>query len=372
MTSSAEEFSSRFQIRPHREFIPEKGRGRLLSLNIFDQPPLEASLSSNEEEPKNAYDFMRSRKKLQGEDPAMKRWKASIRAQNYAKLVAPLSMAAIGALLDHLVRIHAAGDLEDQGISGLDVVGIELLALDQVMQIDTDALTSLQVFCDQNHASVHSNRTKEGLSLFGILDKTRTSLGRALLRQWLLRPSLDIPVILARYDAVECFSSSDNLDVADAIRTHLGGLKNLPRTLGFLRSGKGSLRDWASFVKATFHACLLRETVCDLSSTTLVPIVQKLLDVLDTNTLKTIGSGVNETIDWEMSQNEERVCVRHLVDPELDEKKRIYNSLSIFLSEVALKVAEGIPPDKREYAKLLNVLYFPQLGKSPAFLVGDP
>lgn len=38
-----------------------------------------------------------------------------------------------------------------------------------------------------------------------------------------------------------------------------------------------------------------------------------------------------DQIDWEASANEGRVCVRYNVDPELDEKKRVYDGLSTFL-----------------------------------------
>lgn len=38
-------------------------------------------------------------------------------------------MAAVGALLEHMTRVHAIGDLDDQGIHGLDIQNIEMLAL---------------------------------------------------------------------------------------------------------------------------------------------------------------------------------------------------------------------------------------------------
>lgn len=38
-------------------------------------------------------------------------------------------MASVGALLDHMVRERAVGELEDEGIGGLSVRAIEVLAL---------------------------------------------------------------------------------------------------------------------------------------------------------------------------------------------------------------------------------------------------
>ncbi|KAG6868981.1 Prohibitin-2, subunit of the prohibitin complex (Phb1p-Phb2p) [Termitomyces sp. T159_Od127] len=62
----------------------------------------------------NAYDFMRRRRDVSG-DPTLKRWNAL--------------MSSIGALIDHVVRERAVGDLDDQGIGGLDVRDIEILTL---------------------------------------------------------------------------------------------------------------------------------------------------------------------------------------------------------------------------------------------------
>ena len=83
----------------------------------------------------------------------------------------------------------------------------------------------------------------------GILDTTRTSLGRFLLRQWLLRPCLSIPTITARHDAVECLLRPENLGISDSMRNHLKGFRNIPRILRIMKSGKAGLYDWQGLVK---------------------------------------------------------------------------------------------------------------------------
>ena len=83
----------------------------------------------------------------------------------------------------------------------------------------------------------------------GILNNTTASLGRSLLRTWLLRPSLLIPVITARHDAVACFLRSENLVTAAAMHSHLKGIKNVPRILGAMRSGKAGVGEWQGLVK---------------------------------------------------------------------------------------------------------------------------
>ena len=83
----------------------------------------------------------------------------------------------------------------------------------------------------------------------GMLNNTRTNLGQTLLRTWLLRPSMSLTVIRARHDAVECFSTSENVVTANAMHNHLNGIKRVPRVMSQIRSGKAKLVDWQSLVK---------------------------------------------------------------------------------------------------------------------------
>ncbi|KAH9932680.1 DNA mismatch repair protein MutS [Epithele typhae] len=303
----------------------------------------------------NFMDVLRDHKR----DPNLQKWNASVRLANFTSVESSPCLSCVGALIDHLFRARAVSEPDEDVVQGLEVQSIEPLLLLQSMQINADALFSLQIFEDENHASIHSDKTKEGLSLFGILNATKTSLGRALMRQWFLRPSLSPEVIGCRHDAVECFVRPDNIVTAEAMHGHLAGIKNVPKVLAALRSGKGKRSDWQGLVKFAFHALLLRDAVLELHRASNVQIVGQLLDALDTAKFREIGNAVNGTIDWEESSSADRICVRPHVDDELDNLKHIYNGIDSVLSKVAVKVSSTIPPD---YTSTLNVVYFPQLG----------
>ncbi|KAI0087825.1 muts domain V-domain-containing protein [Irpex rosettiformis] len=360
-----------FQVRPYKDFLPAKGRDRVLSLRLLtiltsgSAEDTGSSEASSESEPRNAYEFMRKKKQITG-DPTIQRWNASIRLANHASIDhSPLCLGSLGALLDHLVRVRAVGELDDEGIGGLDIRDIESLALKEVMQINADALCSLQIFDNENHASIHSDKTKEGLSLFGILNNTRTSLGRNLMRQWLLRPSMSISVIAARHDAVACFMRPENINTANRMHTHLKGIKNVPKMLSALGSGKAKISDWLGLVKFAFHSVMLRDTLSELGNAGHVEVVKKLSDTLDVVSFKEVGNKVNRVIDWEESSTADRVCVRPHIDEDLDQWKHIYHGIDTVLSNVAEHISNNVP---RDYAATLNVVYFPQLG----FLISIP
>ncbi|KAF8627457.1 hypothetical protein AX17_006270 [Amanita inopinata Kibby_2008] len=356
-----------FQIRPRKDFMPGRGRDRLLSLNLFSELPeenMESASPPNDIEnynsrERNAYDFMR-RQRATGDDPAQSRWNAMIRLSNFASVESsPLCMASIGALIDHLVRERAVGDLDEDGISGLEVNDIEIISPNEAMQINADALFSLQIFENESHASVHSDKTKEGLSLFGILNQTKTTLGRSLLRTWLLRPSLSLTTIKARHDAVECFLRPENHVAAGVMHTHLKGIRNMPRILSIMKSGRANTSDWQGLVKFTFHTAMLHDALHELHQTAHVHIVKELIAVLDIPKFRNIGVQVNGIIDWEESVHAGRVCVRQHVDEELDSRKHTYYGIDSVLSSVAEHICYSTP---QLYASSLNVVYFPQLG----------
>ncbi|PBK97772.1 hypothetical protein ARMGADRAFT_1044451 [Armillaria gallica] len=368
----ADRSGSVFQIRPYKDFIPSKGRDRLFSLQLLSDLPSadtgdanSSGMDSDTSRTRDAYEFMSRRRDQEG-DPTMKRWNAAIRLSNFASIdSSPLCVASIGALLDHLVRERALNDLEGEGMHGLDIREIEILALNEVMQINADALHSLQIFENESHACTQSDKTKEGLSLFGILDTTKTTLGRALLRTWLLRPSLSLSVIRSRHDAVECFMRLENVGSTSSLNGHLKGIKNVPRMLGILKDGRGKISDWQGLVKFTFHCAMLKDALTELHAASHVDVVKELFNVLDIACFRDVGNRINETVDWEESTQAGRVCVRPLIDEELDNRKLVYYGIDSVLSKVAQQMSQLVPAN---YAPSLNIVYFPQLG----FLVCIP
>lgn len=77
------------------------------------------------------------------------------------------------------------------------------------------------------------------------------TLGKSLLKIWLLRPSTTLSIIRARHDAVECFCLPENVVTTNAMHNHLKGFKHIRRIMGEMRSGKAKLGDWKNLVKVS-------------------------------------------------------------------------------------------------------------------------
>ena len=68
------------------------------------------------------------------------------------------------------------------------------------MRLDASALRALNLMPGPNDGA---NKT---MSLFGLLNKCKTTLGTRLLAQWLKQPLLDLPAIQDRQTLVEGFT----------------------------------------------------------------------------------------------------------------------------------------------------------------------
>lgn len=84
---------------------------------------------------------------------------------------------ASAALLKHLSsqNFSTGADLDDR----VPIASIELLSLDQCLAIDADSRLALGVFREEQHATLHSDRGKEGLSLFCASRECLEEIGQA-------------------------------------------------------------------------------------------------------------------------------------------------------------------------------------------------
>ncbi|EJD50894.1 hypothetical protein AURDEDRAFT_135210 [Auricularia subglabra TFB-10046 SS5] len=362
------EKSRGWQVRPHREFTVAKGKEKLYSLPLLSDivasggiPSSESGAASRSAQTRDAYDFMDTRAESAA-DPALTRWQASIRVANFIEAErSPLCMACVGGLLEHLHRTRAFGALGDDAPHLVNT--IEILRLNQAMHINMDALLSLQIFEEENHASMHSDKTKEGLSLFGTLNYTRTRAGYDLLRQWFLRPSLSLEVIAARHNAIACFLHSDNLTISGALRTNLKGVRNVPHLLLAMKKGKSELRSWVTLCSFVFHSAMIAEALEGLADAEDVEVVRRLNENFASATFTEMGEDIHKIIDLDESALQGRVCVKPAVDAQLDELKETYDRLDS--NNISVQIAAEVPHD---VVPALNVVYFPQLG----FLISVP
>ncbi|XP_073080684.1 mutS protein homolog 5 isoform X3 [Manis javanica] len=252
-----------------------------------------------------------------------------------------LTVRALGGLLKFLGRRRIGIELEDHNVS-VPILGFKKFVLTHLVSIDQDTYSVLQIFKSESHPSVYkvASGLKEGLSLFGILNKCRCKWGEKLLRLWFTRPTRDLEELNSRLDVVQFFLLPQNLDIAQMLHRLLSHIKNVPTVYSAL-----GLRDACRSLPQSIQ--LFRDIAQEFS-----------------NDLHHIASLIGKVVDFEGSLAENRFTVLPNIDPEIDEKKRRLMGLPSFLTEVARKELENL--DSR--IPSCSVIYIPLIG----FLLSIP
>ncbi|KAJ3130217.1 MutS protein msh5, partial [Physocladia obscura] len=266
--------------------------------------------------------------------------------ESIASLANEQMVGSVGALLSYLAKSASLAIANDDGnvnnnhdtsMNDFQVKSVESFQIDNCMNLSQDCYDSLNIFCNEKHPSMFSSNNKEGLSLFGLLNLTHSTLGKLLLQKWFLAPSLDIRVIQARQDAIAQFLKPNHEDCVMRLRDAIEFIGNIPRICQRLKQ-KINIQEWESLLKFSFYALKIR-TVCENFKNLPIPLF--------------------EEIDFEASLVASNVVVKLGVDEMLDDMKHSFDGLDDLLSTVAKDIAKAIPDS---FSDSLNVIYFPQLG----------
>ncbi|XP_031553158.1 mutS protein homolog 5-like [Actinia tenebrosa] len=263
---------------------------------------------------------------------------------------------AAGALIKYLEKKRFGLELEDLDVP-VPILALKVFSLKDMMIIDDNTYSALQIFRKESHPSVYKQGTssKEGLSLFGVMNRTRSSLGSRLLRIWFMRPTRNIEVLSQRQKAINFFMLPRNQELVSSLQDCLKNIKNISRILSRMKTAQASVTDWQALYKTVYNAIYIAD-LCRTFPADVV-IATKIKDHF-THELPRVADLINKIVDFEESAEQNRFVVKPGVDPVLDEKKRTYNGLPDFMTKVAREELSKLRSSVTE----CNVIYLPQLG----------
>jgi len=138
----------------------------------------------------------------------------------------PLATGAAGAILEYLSSTQPS-------ILG-QIDNLNTYSTDTFMALDPQTCRNLDLLSSGRHHT-------EGLSLFNILNFSKTAMGVRLLRRWIGQPLLDLTPLLQRQEAVQFFFNSSIR--RHKTREHLSKVSDMERIVGRLKHFKISPRD---------------------------------------------------------------------------------------------------------------------------------
>ena len=262
----------------------------------------------------------------------------------------PLATGAAGAILEYLSSTQPS-------ILG-QIDNLNTYSTDTFMALDPQTCRNLDLLSSGRHHT-------EGLSLFNILNFSKTAMGVRLLRRWIGQPLLDLTPLLQRQEAVQFFFNSSIR--RHKTREHLSKVSDMERIVGRLKHFKISPRD----LVALKESLVATKNLMDLFHQDDSHAIMWLKD--DMHPLNEIASLIEDGINpFESGMPGDGTVIRPGFSDELDTVRNVARDARNFIAklEVEERNNTGIKSLKVGYNRIFG--YYIEVSKSNLSLVPDP
>ena len=261
----------------------------------------------------------------------------------------PEVVIALGVLLSYLK------DTQKTGLERID--SIELCREDQYMKLDYNTRRNLEL--------TRTMITKEKKhSLLWVLDKTRTAMGKRLMKYWVEHPLMSITAILKRSNAVEELVN-DTVGRLE-LSAMLTGIFDIERLMTRIVYGSANARELRSLCQAISPLPQLKARLSSAGSRLLTEIFRDIDPLEDMREL--IDSAI---VDEPPFSVREGGLIREGYSPPLDEIKRDMTDSTSLLAriEAEQKQLTGIPKLRVGYNRVFG--YYIEVTNSYKDMVPD-
>lgn len=243
-------------------------------------------------------------------------------------------ISAIGALINYLKETQK---------NGLERINkIELYSDKQFMNLDYNTQRNLEL------TATMLNKEKRG-SLLWVLDKTKTAMGKRLIRSWLEHPLLNVSAINNRQSAVEELVNNNmlRLDIVDA----LSGIFDIERLMTRIVYGSANGRELRSLAAALQKLPQLSELIADCSAKYLKKVYKE-IDLLE-DIYNLIDSAIVEEPPFSVREGG---MIKKGYNPDLDILLTDMNDSKGILARIEAEQREktGIPKLRVGYNKVFG------------------
>ena len=241
---------------------------------------------------------------------------------------------SLGALINYLKKTQITGLERINSISVLDE--------NQYMNIDFNTRRNLELI------ETMRSKSKKG-SLLWVLDRTKTAMGKRLIRSWLEKPLLNVGAIINRQSAVEELYSNTVLRLE--LATALSGIFDIERLITRIVYGSANARELRSLAGAVKNLPQISSLISDCNS----KLIKQLYSQLDT--LEDIFTLIDDAIveDPPFSVREGGM-IKKGYNEELDSVSSDMNNSTALLAQIEAKQKEetGIPKLKVGYNRVFG------------------
>lgn len=219
---------------------------------------------------------------------------------------------------------------------------------------------ALQVFHLDAHPLGHgSGVSKEGLSLYGILGRTRSPVGGRLMRTWISAPSTDRELIIERQEMVSVLRAPAHEAFLAALIDSLKSIKNIPSILTRLQTITAGLNDWQGLSKSGRAFIAMLDALHSLESCI---VTKKFLPFFDSPTIREAVKWITSILDFPESKAAGRLCVLPGFSEDIDDMRECYAGLDDFLTRIGVQEMNRLMEETSLCIPRLQLVYLPQVG----------
>lgn len=241
--------------------------------------------------------------------------------------------------------------LERTQITGLERLNhVNVYSENKCMRLDLTARRNLEL------TETMRNKEKRG-SLLWVLDRTKTAMGKRLIRSWIEQPLLSPAQITLRHNAVE--ELVDNREISDSIAETLSGIYDLERIMTRVVYGSANGRELRSLWSTLVKIPELKRCVSQLGATKHKDINSR-MDSLE-DICKLIDESIVEDPPFTIREGG---IIKEGFNQELDSVRNDMNGGKTLIADIELKEKErtGIPKLKVGYNRVFG--YFIEIPNS--------
>ncbi|MCQ2440435.1 MAG: DNA mismatch repair protein MutS [Clostridia bacterium] len=242
--------------------------------------------------------------------------------------------SATGAVIDYLCEMGMHGDIA--------VNSIDVYTERQYMRLDMTAVRNLEI-CETMRT-----KAKKG-SLLWVLDKTKTAMGKRLIRGWLEKPLLTINDIALRQNAVE--ELCDNTVMRGEAVEYMSGIRDIERIMTKIVYGSANARDLLD-LSVTAHRFPKIKQLLSASSSRMI---KGIFDEIDTaeDIVYLIDSAIDENAPATVKEGR---IIKKGYNKEVDLLRNDMNNGTDYLAEIEARERErtGIKTLRVRYNKVFG------------------
>lgn len=200
-------------------------------------------------------------------------------------------------------------------------------------QVPTKTLEALQIFKTEYHplvASKGSGQSKEGVSLFSLLNRTKSNAGKERLRQWMMQPLTSVNEIRIRQEGVALFV--DLLGISGPVVTVLHHLENLApvdKIMTRIANCSANFKDYTNFartleVASTILETLQKEVLWKVVDRSKAAFVEDVLRQCMLPEIQALSQRISTTLDLSSMLKYQCIVIQSGVSDMLDQAKDTY------------------------------------------------